>query len=388
MRVLIVTSLYPNPLQPRRAAFNRQQFRALAVSHEVRIIAPIAWPAEWSARRAAGELPADRRLGADGMDVHHPCFRYPPGWLRRLHGRCFVASVRRTFRDAVRGTRPDVVLGCWAYPDAWAAWRLAREAGLPVAIKLHGSDVLTLDRHAAKRRRTLEALHDADGVIAVSRNVRERALALGADPARTHVVRNGVDTSVFHPGPRAEARRRLGLGEGRLVLAVGNLVPVKGFDLLIAALAHSGVGPRCVIIGDGPQRNSLQSQIDGAGLGSRVRLLGAVAQPDLADWYRAADLLVLPSRSEGIPNVLLEAAASGLPFIASDVGGVPEIAEPGTLFQAGDAGSLAGTLRGALARIPGPPRLLIPRTSWAESATALSEVLRAVTASRTAALAR
>ena len=235
MRILALTNLYPNPYQPNRATFNRQQLRALGAEHHVEVIAPIAWTNEWSARRGGGRGPKgesplaqDRRRVFDGMTIHHPRYAFTPKILRGAYGHFFVRSVRECFRQAVRDFRPDVVLGCWAYPDGWAAVQLAREAGLPVAIKVQGSDLLTIDDQPARKRRTSEALAGADAVIAVSRHLAAKAVAMGAAPDRVHVVYNGVDASVFCPAPREVAREHLELtSPDPLILFVGNLVPVS-----------------------------------------------------------------------------------------------------------------------------------------------------------------
>src|SRR4051812_6430434 len=146
MRILALTNLYPSPYHPMRAAFNRQQFRALARSHEMAVIAPIAWTDEWRMRRTGrAQLPDSRRLRRDDIEIEHPRYLFPPKVARGWYGHCFRRSVRPAFRRAVAELKPDVVLASWAYPDGWAAVRLAREAGLPVAIKVHGSDVRQLD---------------------------------------------------------------------------------------------------------------------------------------------------------------------------------------------------------------------------------------------------
>lgn len=397
MRVLALTNLYPTPYQPNRATFNRQQFRALAAEHEVRVIAPIAWTGEWAARRrnrgAAEALPADRRRVFDGMLVHHPRYAFTPKILRGLYGRFMANSVRRCFHEAAADFRPDVVLGCWAYPDGWAAVRLAREAGLPVAIKAHGSDLLTIDDQPARRRRTVEALRGADAVIAVSSHLAAQAIAMGADRDRMHVVRNGIDAETFRPGPRDEARRQLEIVcADPLILFVGNLVPVKAIDVLIdalASLAHQGRRFQCSLIGDGPLRTPLQARIDSLGLGERVRLLGPRPQRELPSWYRAADLVVLPSLSEGIPNVLLEAAACGTPFVASRVGGIPEIAPDETLVPAGDREALAERMSVFLDPTTRPASSMKHTpSSWRESAQALGAALRTIVASGSATLTR
>src|SRR5262249_12721472 len=107
---------------------------------------------------------------------------------------------------------------------------------------------------------------------------------------------------------------------------------VKGLDILIEAcsiLGSRGVKWRLYLVGDGPERSRLQQDLARRGLTDRCKFVGLVGQENLRWWYRAADLFVLPSRSEGVPNVLREAQACGLPFVASDVGGMGEIARVG-----------------------------------------------------------
>jgi glycosyltransferase involved in cell wall biosynthesis len=351
MRILGVTNEFPTPHQPQRATFNREQFKALARDHAVRVIAPIAWTDEWTARRAgAAPLAAGRRSEIDGMLVEHPRVYAVPGMLRGLNGRFFRRSIRAAFRRALTDFRPDLVYATWAFPDGWAAVTLAKEAGLPAVLKVHGSDVLLLDHFPAKRRGTVEALRRADRVVAVSRDLAAKVVELGADPARVHLIYNGVDANVFRPGDRDEARSRLGLDAKRPTLIyIGNLLPVKGPDLLIEAagrLTALGASFDLHIIGDGPMRAGLEQSAAAQGLADRVSFHGVVPHNQLPDWFRSADMLVLPSRSEGVPNVLLEAIACGTPFVACDVGGVSEVSHlgAGDLVAAENPAVLADTL--------------------------------------------
>jgi glycosyltransferase involved in cell wall biosynthesis len=395
MRILAVTSLFPSPWQPRRAPFNRQQFRALAAEHELRVIAPVAWTDEWRvANRGSPQWP-DTRLRSriqDGFIVHHPRYLFPPKLLRASYGRCFQRSIGAAFHEAVREFRPDVVLTCWAYPDGWATVRLARQAGLPVVLKVHGSDLLTAGRSTARRSATSEALAEADAVVAVSRHLGTSATEMGAHPSRLHVVYNGVERRLFRPLVRGECRERLGLTDTRpLLLFVGNLVPVKGPDLLLEALALlSRRAPefQCVYVGEGGLRRALRAQVDALALSGRIRFVGARPLEELPLWYSAADLLVVPSRSEGIPNVLLEAAACGTPFVTSRVGGIPEFAADEALVPAGDPAALAGRIEEALARPRHPVAGLTSPVSWADSARALAAVLERVTTEHHARLSR
>jgi glycosyltransferase involved in cell wall biosynthesis len=389
MRILALTNLYPNPFQPSRATFNRQQLRLLATRHSVAVISPIAWTEEWAARRkGAGSLPRDRRVTCDGITVDHPRYLYPPKVLRSWYGHFFRRSVRSTFERALSEFRPDLVFAPWAYPDGWAAVQLGHRAGLPVVIKVHGSDILRLALHPRRSRGTIEALRGADAVVAVSHDLKERVVELGADPRRVRVVYDGIDSQLFHPGSRAAARARsaeeLDL-QGPVVLFIGNLLPVKGLDVLIEAfgrLARQGVEFTGILIGQGPLRSRLENQVLRLGLQGRVKLLGPRPHDQLPDWYRAADLFVLPSHSEGVPVVLLEAAACGTPFVASRVGGIPEIAHLGAsrLVPAGDAAALAEAIRAGLAERPPPRQIHDPARSHSEAVSEMVDLFEEVLA--------
>jgi glycosyltransferase involved in cell wall biosynthesis len=391
MRILALTNLYPNPYNPHRAAFNRLQFQAIASEHQMQVIAPIAWTGEWSSLRAGSPqmLNENRQRISDGMIIHHPSYVFTPKVLRGWYGKFFVESVRECFHDAVRTFRPDVVLGCWAYPDGWAAVQLAREAGLPVAIKVHGSDVLTIQDHPARLRHTFDALSSADAVIAVSQNLANQVMGMGVNAGRVHTVYNGIDRTAFCPGSKAEARHALGIDStDPLILFVGNLVPVKGVDVLIDALsnlASTSQRFRAAIIGEGSLRAELRSRIQSRGLDGTVQLTGPRPQSELPQWYRAADLLVLPSWSEGVPNVMLEATACGLASIASRVGGIPEIADPQSLVPPGDPIALAHRI----AEFLSSPRSFSPYFSpsgWTESGRKLSAVLQSISTAERARL--
>jgi glycosyltransferase involved in cell wall biosynthesis len=389
MRILGVTNLYPNPYQPGRATFNRRQFSALAARHEVAIISPILWTDELAARWAgAPRLPAGRRVTCDGITVDHPIYYYTPKVLRSRYGHFFRRSIREPFERAVAEFRPDIVMSTWAYPDGWAAVDLGQRAGLPVAVKVQGCDILNggfgLDRQPGRKPKTIEAVLRADLVIAVSRHLADRVVDLGADPSRVQVVYNAIDVEAFRPGDRRESRERLGLDPGvPIVLFVGNLVRVKGAEVLVEAcarMARSGQSFECHLIGQGPLRPRLEKQIADAGLSRCVHLRGSVPNDRLPDWYRSATVVTLPSYSEGLSNVLLEAVACGTPFVASRVGGNPEVARlgPGRLVPPGDPGSLARALAETLSDgEPSPrPGRLFHRTPADEATelTALFEV--------------
>ncbi|CAN5155279.1 glycosyltransferase family 4 protein [soil metagenome] len=344
MRILAVTNLYPNPQQPQRAPYNRHQFRLLGERNPLHVIAPIAWTDE---RSFPTPIPELRRVTLDNITVDHPRYYFPPRFGRRFYGHSYRRSIRKTFERAVAEFKPDIVFAPWAYPDGWAAVKLAHEHKLPAVIQVHGSDIKLLGDYPARRKRTIEAVTQAEGVVAVSEDLARDLVSFGVPRERILVNYDGVDPALFHPGNRAAAKAVLSESTKPIVLFIGNLVPVKQVHLLFEAV--QGLEVKTMIVGDGPLRASLEQ--DATFLGLDVRFVGSIPLEELPEYYRAADCFVLPSRSEGVPNVLLEASACGTPWVASNVGGVPEIARLGksTLVPSGDVAALRTAIQKTLA---------------------------------------
>lgn len=321
LKILVLTNLFPTPWDPLRGAFNRQQFERLGQRHDVDVLTAVDFRERLAGVRGEVRVP--------GLRTDHFVFVYPPRVGRSLHAVCWLLSLMWQRGGRLRAAQYDCLLVSWAYPDAAAAGWLARRLGIPYVVKVHGSDLNVQANHALRRRQIRAALRGASAVIAVSRALAEKAVAIGADAAQVHVLYNGVDSELFAPGSRSEARARLQLEAGSpLLLYVGNLKSSKGcLDLLEAFpdLLSAQPQARLVYVGDGPCRTELLERATALGCAGRVALVGAIAHASLGDWFRAADLLCLPSHNEGVPNVVLEAMACGTPVVATRVGGIPEV---------------------------------------------------------------
>jgi glycosyltransferase involved in cell wall biosynthesis len=321
MKILILTNLFPTPWDPLRGAFNRQQFERLAQHHQIDVLTSVDFRERWG--RARSEV----RIA--GLRTDHFVFVYPPRFGRSLHAVCWLLSLLWQRGRQIRAARYDCLLASWAYPDAVAVSWLAKRLGIPYLVKVHGSDLNVQATHALRRPQIRAALRGAGAVVAVSHALAGKVTELGVDRNRVHVVYNGVDHTLFSIGSRSEARMRLGLSaDAPLLLYVGNLKSSKGcLDLLEAFPAVLAARPkaRLVYVGTGPASAALLDRAAALGCAKRVQLVGAVAHADLGNWFRAADLLCLPSHNEGVPNVILEAMACGTPVVASHVGGIPEV---------------------------------------------------------------
>lgn len=383
VRILALTQLYPTPLQQGLASFNRQQFAELSRLHELRVIRPIPWPVaalQWIRGQSIAAVP----VTPGSVAAQYPTYYYMPRVRSDLFGPCLESSVRKSVERMIESYRPDVLLTSWAHPDGWATMRFGRRAGLPVVLKVLGSDVLVLAK-GRRRQPIVDALCGVDSVIAVSEDLARQTVSLGASPSRVHVVPEGLDTEIFSPGDQSVARLRLGLpASGRIILFVGNLLRSKGVVDLVhacALLRDRGVQFGCRIVGQGPDAAILERAIRTSHLADHVSCVGGRPHAELADWFRASDVVTLPSYTEGIPNVLREAISCGKPFVSTSVGGIPEISHPSfsRLVPPGSIAELADALAHILEDVPQIDRNIVQRIniSWAESARLLAGHLKA-----------
>jgi glycosyltransferase involved in cell wall biosynthesis len=277
--------------------------------------------------------------------------------------------------------RATVVHAHWVIPGGVIGALAAGRRRLVVS--LHGSDVFVAERHRLLRSAARRVFDRATCVTACSDDLRTRAIALGASADAIETVPYGVDSARFAPSPdaRARVRQELGIGERPFVFTAGRLVRKKGFDVLIRAAARLGAAVpdlEVAVAGEGDLRNELQ--ILAATAGGRVRLLGNRTQDEIAMLCAAADVIAVPSvhdeagNVDGLPNFALEALASGVPVVATRVGGLPQAvrhAETGLLVAERNEEALADALlllirdRGVGATLGRAARLSIQRDfSW------------------------
>lgn len=390
MRILALTQLYPTSLQPGLASFNRQQFAELARLHDLKVIRPIPWPVA-ALQLVRGQSLTTAPAPVDNVDVEYPTYYYMPRVRTDLFGPCLQASVRTSVERAIGDYRPDVLLTSWAHPDGWATLQFGKRARLPVVLKVLGSDILVLAK-GRRGRYIVDTLRGVDSVVAVSEDLAHHVVELGAPPSRVHVVPEGLSTEIFSPGDQCVARTRLKLPPtGKMILFVGNLLLSKGVVDLVRACAlmrDRGVQFFCRIVGHGPDAQAVERVIRASNLAQSVSCVGVYPHAELAEWFRASDVVTLPSYTEGIPNVLREAISCGKPFVSTPVGGIPEIADPSfsRLVPPGSIDQLADALSGVLADVPRVDQDIVRRIniSWKDSARLLSDHLQDAVASRAA----
>ena len=329
LRILSITTLYPNAERPTFGVFVENRLRKLAERPgiEVRVVAPVPWfPLRHDVFGGYGRLA--RIPGAElrhGIEISHPRFLQIPKVGTYLSPYLLYTALRPHVRALIADEGDiDLIDAHVYYPDGVAAALLAKALGKPVSVTARGTDLnFYPDRYPRVGRMIAKTAKSVDASITVCSALRNALLKLGAAPDSVHVMRNGVDLDLFCPCDRAAARRRWKLQRPTLV-SVGHLIERKGHDLVIEALRQLP-DVDLIIAGEGPERERLQRQAARLGIGDRVHFAGVVEHRRLPDLYRAADALVLASSREGWPNVLLEALACGTPVIATRNWGTPEI---------------------------------------------------------------
>ncbi|MGN7998581.1 glycosyltransferase [Sphingomonas sp. 22176] len=327
LRVLILSTLFPDAARPNFGIFVERQSRALAARDgvEIRVVSPRGlppFPLDHHPRYAAlADQPT--REDWNGLTVHRPRFLNLPGTGGRFHAAMLARALRPMLAELHRDFPFDVINAEFFFPDGPAAVALGKTFGVPVSIKARGSDIHQWTRRPAIARQIVRAGQAADGLLSVSLALRDDMIALGMPAERTDCIVTGVDLARFAPRDRAAAKQALGI-TGPLVASVGALIPLKGHDLLIEAVARLP-GVHLAIAGQGPEAERLQAQIAALGCADRIRLCGPLPPDEIAALLAAADVMALASASEGLANAWLEALASGTPIVIPDVGGARQV---------------------------------------------------------------
>ncbi|MDB6137168.1 MAG: glycosyltransferase family 4 protein [Verrucomicrobiaceae bacterium] len=367
-RLLFISNLFPDAGEPYRGLDNVTLLHLLRETWDIRVIALRPSLKAW-----LGRTPSWKAREQD--EVLQPQFlpvRYVPKMGGLFNHKLVLAALRKIMPSLKHQFAWDVVLASWLFPDGWAAVNAVNE---PCVLIAQGSDVHGYLRSPSRKKAILEAAERSHGIITRSQSLAALLAKAGVREARLHPVHNGVDVSVFRPvSATAPAEKR--------ILFVGNLLPVKNPELLLRAFAKLEAPARLVIAGKGPLRSNLEELAALLGIDQRVQFLGPQLAPEIAAQMRRADVLCMSSLNEGLPNVVIEAMASGLPVVATDVGGIHEVIDApwkGILVPSGDESALAHALHEMLLTPPDRARIAAygQSLSWQRTAQRYDDLLKA-----------
>jgi glycosyltransferase involved in cell wall biosynthesis len=330
MNILVFTNLFPNEQRPHFGIFIKQRVaRYRNFGHRVRVLAPVAYyPFKRLIRKDYRFSGFKKEAAFDGIDVTYFHYLHLPKVGMWLQPFLILVSALWVLLSLRKEYRPDLVDAHYLYPDGVAASFLARVFRVPVILSARGSDVNAIFFYSVPRRLVLKSLSHSTRVVAVSNQLKETLVSHGVESKKIAVIPNGVDPALFYMDK--ELREKHKSDPICRILMVGNLIPLKGHSLLLAALGRLQATDlpfklHVFFIGTGPQTTIIRQQARMFRGHIRVRLVGVVPHHKLVNWFNRADALCLLSEREGCPNVVLEALATGLPVLATKVGDLEDL---------------------------------------------------------------
>ncbi len=386
LRVLTLSTLFPDATRPNFGVFVERQTLGLAAHPDVSLqaVAPIGLPPGPLRRighyATLATLPAHERW--KGIDVHRPRFTVRPFLQGRHHASALQRALIPVLDDIRKNFAFDVIDASFFFPDGPAAIALGKRYDVPVSIKARGADIHHWGTASATAAQVRDAGGNAAGMLAVSAAMKTDMVAMGLPADRIRVHHTGVDQDLFHPRDRTAAKAALGVA-GSLVVSIGALIPRKGHAIVIDAVAALP-GVTLLIAGEGRDRSKLEEQIARLGIANRVRLLGAVPHAEIPTLIATADVTALASSSEGLANAWVESLACGTPIVITDAGGAHDVV---TLPEAGrvtirDGLAFAAAIGAVLADPPSPQatRATVASFTWKANTAALYEHLATLAA--------
>jgi N-acetyl-alpha-D-glucosaminyl L-malate synthase BshA len=280
------------------------------------------------------------RIGA------YPLFEHPP----------YSLALAVALEEVAVREKLDLIHAHYAIPHAACAW-LAREImaekhDVGIVTTLHGTDITLVGQDPSYFSITKFSIERSDAVTAVSHYLREETYrAFGCTDCDIAVIPNFVNLEEFRPDPVAAQARA---GSEKVLMHISNMRAVKRLPDIVRIFAkvQAALPARLMLVGDGPERDAAVREAEVLGVSSRVRCLGKV--DDVAAALRAADLYLLPSQTESFGLSALEAMATGVPVIGTNVGGLPEVVEHGVTGFLGEVGDVDGLARGAIDLLKDP----------------------------------
>jgi len=354
VKVCTLTHTYPRFPDDINAPFVEKLMEHIALlGHDVSVLT--AYDPEWRRR------PDDHTVDLRTYRYIWPERFHVLGYSRtiegnvRFRGRVFLlspflfAGAFRSFLKLVREKKPDILHAHWILPNGYIAGMVSRLTGVPLLIQLHGSDVFAAEKNALFRGMARSAASRADYILSPSPDLTRRLGDIGVEPSKIGLVPNTVEADFsesVRPSDVERLKRKLGIpGDRTIVLAMGRMVHVKGFPYLLEAfhrVAREAENVVLVLAGGGVLFDELRERADSMGIGDRVVMPGAVMRDEVPVYFRMADIFVIPSvrhesgAVDGLPVVVPEAMAAGLPIVGSDLSGIP------VLIRNGKNGILVG----------------------------------------------
>jgi len=302
MRILSITSLFPNPKQPNNGIFVLNRIKGMKKCAEIEVIAPVAY-FPFVKKNRPRNIPFFEEM--DGIKVYHPKYFSIPKFFKFLDGFFFYLSLKK-FNKKLK--RADIIDSHFGWPDSYGSYLFAKKYDKKISITLRGRDVTFWQKKFPIRFQKM--LSYASVIISVSKSLKKQTKTT----LPIKVISNGVDSETFYP--INDARKKLGYDKNKKIfLTVGNDFRRKGYFELVNAFKKLDIKDKLLlIVGDNWEKDRLKRLIDN---NKQIILVGKVKNDELINYYNACDAFCLVSYSEGCPNSVLEALACGKPCLVT-----------------------------------------------------------------------
>jgi glycosyltransferase involved in cell wall biosynthesis len=346
----VFTNIFPTPSKPNAGFYVYEQVKGLQKYYDVKVV--VALPQHPFAQRGN-----DRPLNVtfNNIEIFQLTYVSIPKISVLGSGYLYYLAVAKLIKAIHREFKFELIISYWTHPEGFAAVRFGKKFQVPVLIRPRGSDINLCIQNPFLRDIVKSTLNRADRVIPVSGALKKCITDLGVDNGKLSYIHNGIRTDEFYPMDRDVCRKKLQFPKDKkIIVYVGNLFEIKGIVHLLDAIQILEREYRddmvFYFLGEGELESGIRQLQTDLGRIS-LHVVGDVPHGDLAVWLNAADVCCLPSLNEGCPNVVLESLACGLPVVATDVGGVPEIIDDpslGILVSPRNAPALADALHKAV----------------------------------------
>ncbi|MDI6704428.1 MAG: glycosyltransferase family 4 protein [bacterium] len=386
MKVLILTTLFPNQVESIKGIFIKEQLRWLKEYCEIKyIVSPSVWfpPIPYFKKwYMYSRVPKVEKW--EDITIFHPKFLALPR-IRWFDGFFYLFSVFWLIKRIKKDYDFDLLHVHFAYPDGFVGVLLGKIFKKPVVLSVRGGDINISFNKFLLRKMIMFTLKNANQIHTVSDDLRDKLCQLKMDQGKIKLIPNGVDATRFKLMDTEEVRNRLGLPKDRpILLFVGRLIAGKALPHLLLAvkdLMSMRKDVLLVIVGDGPEKGKLTKMVNRNHLEKNIKFVGQKGHEEIPLWLNACDLFCLFSLSEGRPNVIIEALACGKPVVATKVGGVQEIVKNedyGLLVTPGDIKEMSAALNKGLSKDWNRLRLVeyTEQFSWSSAAKQIFDIYK------------
>ncbi len=339
MKILFLSHLYPNNINPSFGMFIHNKIKQIVdAGHQVRIIAPVPYvPKILKFKPKWLEYSKIKQHNIiDGVRINYTRYLNLPG--ARFHPiSCYTMyyGIQPVLNSLMEKFKPDILHTNTATPDGFVGVLIKKKYKIPLISSLRGSDInIYPHRDKFTMLLTKKVISDSDQVISVSKDLSATAEKITSPKKKIKVIYNGCDLNIFSFNKhfRLLIRKKLNISDkAKVIIFIGQVEKSKGVYELIKSfndLAQKYSDLHLIIAGNRLEEPSLDYLVSG-NLKNRIHFAGRQPYKEIPHFLSAADVFVLPSYNEGLPNVVLEAMACGLPVVATKVGGIPEAVEHG-----------------------------------------------------------